>query len=58
MTRKDADFFAPGDQADPLYGRLFRESYDAGMITIPCSFEFNLDHITWNGIKPLKLDDN
>ena len=58
MTRKDADFFAPGDQADPLYGRLFRESYDAGMITIPCSFEFNLDHITWNGIKPLKLDNN
>ena len=53
-TRTDACFFAPGDDADPLYGNLFRESLSAGMITIPCSFEFNLDHVTWNGIKPLK----
>ena len=58
MARKDADFFAPGDQADPLYGKLFRESHNAGLITIPCSFEFHLDHVTWNGIKPLKLDIN
>ena len=26
ITRKDASFFAPGDDADPLYGKLFRES--------------------------------
>jgi len=54
ITRKDACFFAPGDDADPLYGSLFRESLSAGMITIPCSFEFHIDHISWNGIKPLK----
>ena len=54
ITRKDACFFAPGDDADPLYGNLFRESISAGMITIPCSFEFHNDHVTWNGIKPLK----
>jgi len=54
ITRKDACFFAPGDDADPLYGNLFRESLSAGMITIPCSFEFHRDHVTWNGIKPLK----
>ena len=54
ITRKDACFFAPGDDADPLYGKLFRESSNAGMITIPCSFEFHKDHVTWNGIKPLK----
>ena len=54
ITRKDACFFAPGDDADPLYGSLFRESLSAGMITIPCSFEFHKDHVTWNGIKPLK----
>ena len=54
ITRKDADFFAPGDEADPLYGRLFRESLSEGMITIPCSFIFHKDHVTWNGIKPLK----
>ena len=54
ITRKDACFFSPGDEADPLYGNLFRESLGAGMIPIPCSFEFHKDHVTWNGIKPLK----
>ena len=54
ITRKDALFFAPGNDADPLYGNLFRESISAGMIAIPCSFEFHKDHVTWNGIKPLK----
>jgi len=54
ITRKDAEFFTPGDEADPLYGKLFRESSSAGMITIPCSFVFHKDHVSWNGIKPLK----
>ncbi len=54
ITRKDANFFATGDEADPIYGNLFRESVSAGMIYIPCSFEFHKDHVTWNGIKPLK----
>ena len=54
ITRKDADFFSPGDEADPLYGNLFRESLSAGMTPIPCSFEFHKDHVKWNGIKPLK----
>ncbi len=55
ITREDANFFAPGDEADPLYGKLFRESLTAGMMIIPCSFIFHKDHITWNGIKPLKM---
>jgi len=54
ITRKDANFFAPGDDADPIYGNLFREAVTAGMISIPCSFEFHKDHVTWEGIKPLK----
>ena len=58
ITRKDACLFAPGDDADPLYGKLFRESTSAGMIAIPCSFEFHKDHVTWNGIKPMKLKKN
>ena len=55
ITRQDACFFSPGDDADPLYGNLFRDSLNAGMISIPCSFAFHQDHVTWNGIKPLKL---
>ena len=56
ITRKDAEFFAPGDEADPLYGKLFRESLSAGMILIPCCFEFHIDHVSWNGMKTLKFD--
>ena len=56
ITRKDIDYFSPGDEADPLYGLLFRESTNSGMISIPCSFEFHIDHVTWNGFIPLKLD--
>ena len=55
ITRNDVDWFAPGDQADPLYGKLFRESTDAGMISIPCCFEFHLDHVSWNGFRSVNL---
>ena len=33
ITRKDACFFAPGDDADPFYGSLFRESLSAGTVS-------------------------
>ncbi len=56
ITRKDIDYFAPGDESDPLYGKLFRESISAGMLLLPCCFEFHSDHITWEGFKPLKLN--
>ena len=56
ITRKDVDYFAPGDEADPLYGKLFRESTNSGMLLIPCCFEFYQAHITWKGFRPLKLN--
>ena len=56
ITRKDVDYFSPGDEADPLYGKLFRESINAGMLLIPCCFEFHMDHVAWNGFRPLKAD--
>ena len=56
ITRKDIDYFAPGDESDPLYGVLFRESISAGMLLMPCCFEFHSDHVVWNGFKPLKLN--
>ena len=52
ISRNDADVFAPGDSADPEYGDLFRLALDAGVEVIPCSFDFHLDHITWEGTKP------
>ena len=56
ITRKDIDYFAPGDESDPLYGVLFRESISAGMLLMPCCFEFHSDHVAWKGFKPLKLN--
>ncbi len=56
ITRIDVSFYSPGDEVDPLYGKLFRESINAGMLLIPCCFEFHLDHILWNGFIPLKLN--
>ena len=57
ITRKDVDYFSPGDESDPLYGKLLRESNRKGMEVIPCCFEFHLDHVTWEGFRPLKFID-
>ena len=54
ISRSDMDSFAPGDCADALYGKLFREAVSKGVEVIPCSFGFFLDHITWEGIKPFQ----
>jgi sugar fermentation stimulation protein A len=58
ITRKDIDYFAPGDESDPLYGVLFRESISAGMLLMPCCFEFYSDHVAWKGAKILELKEN
>ena len=55
ITRNDAKSFLPGDDADPLYGNLFRESLKLGLIVIPCCFGFYSDHITWEGIRSLTI---
>ena len=52
ISRYDVEVFAPGDSADPEYGDLFRLALNIGVEVIPCSFDFHLDRITWEGIKP------
>lgn len=58
ISRNDANYFAPGDLADPLYGKLFREAISSGVEVIPCSFGFFSDKITWEGKKPIKKIDH
>ncbi len=53
LSRMDVDGFAPGDSADPLYGKLFRQALKEGVDVIPCCFGFHKDHITWEGKKPV-----
>ena len=51
LSRSDVETFAPGDSADPIYGKLFRESISAGVEIIPCCFGFHRDKITWEGTR-------
>ena len=53
ITRPDITEFAPGDNADPKYGDLFRQAIAAGLVVIPCSFNFFSDHIVWGGTRPV-----
>ena len=53
ITRTDVQFFSSGDEVDPLYGKLFRESIQKGLIVIPCCFDFHKDHVTLKKIIPL-----
>ncbi len=52
ISRNDVEVFAPGDSVDPEYGDLFRLALEKGVEVIPCSFDFHLDRITWEGVKP------
>ena len=56
ITRNDVDFFSTGDDEDPIYGKLFRQSLKLGLIVIPCCLKFNRDHIKWDKIIPVLMD--
>ena len=53
ITRIDVDYFFSGDDADPIYGSLFRKSIQEGLKIIPCCFEFKRDSIIWQGTRPV-----
>ena len=57
ITRNDVDFFTTGDDADPKYGQLFRESIKSGLTVIPCCLNFYRDHINWHKIVPVITDE-
>ena len=56
ITRNDVDCFSTGDDADPLYGVLFRKSLKLGLIVIPCCLNFYRDHINFDKIVPVVKD--
>ena len=55
LSRADVRQFAPGDRADPLYGKLFRQALKAGVEVFPCCFRFGRQDILWEGPRPLSL---
>ncbi|WP_392351569.1 DNA/RNA nuclease SfsA [Parasynechococcus sp.] len=54
LSRADMLDFAPGDEADPRYGQLFREARQAGVEVIPCCFAFEAAQIRWQGVRPVR----
>ena len=54
INRGDCLYFAPGDSADPTYGRLFREAIAAGVKVLPCRFEITPIGIRYLGLAELR----
>ena len=50
INRGDCDRFAPGDGADPLYGKLLREAVAAGVEVLPCRFDVMPEGIRYLGL--------
>ena len=55
LSRSDVKAFAPGDSADPEYGKLFRFALKSGVHVFPCCFGFHSDQITWEGRRPIEI---
>lgn len=55
INRGDCTHFAPGDSADPVYGRLLREAIDLGLEVLPCRFQNTPEGLRYLGLAKLVL---
>jgi sugar fermentation stimulation protein A len=55
INRGDCTHFAPGDDPDPVYGRLLREAIALGVEILPCRFDVTPAGIRYLGLAELKL---
>lgn len=56
INRGDCPRFAPGDSADPAYGKLLRQAIAQGMEVLPCRFEVTPQEIRYLGLAELDFD--
>ncbi|PSB28972.1 DNA/RNA nuclease SfsA [Chlorogloea sp. CCALA 695] len=50
INRGDCTQFAPGDSADPIYGKLLRSANSLGLEILPCRFEISPEGIRYLGL--------
>lgn len=50
INRGDCTQFAPGDCADPLYGKMLREAVARGLEVLPCRFDTKPEGICYLGL--------
>jgi sugar fermentation stimulation protein A len=55
INRGDKTKFAPGDDKDPLYGKLLREAVQKGLMVLPCRFQITPIGIEYLGMAELFL---
>ncbi|BAZ67697.1 sugar fermentation stimulation protein [Fischerella sp. NIES-4106] len=55
INRGDCEEFAPGDSADPVYGKLLRQAISLGLEVLPCRFEISPIGIRYLGLAKLKV---
>ncbi|NMF85576.1 DNA/RNA nuclease SfsA [Nodosilinea sp. P-1105] len=58
INRGDCTTFAPGDAADPTYGKLLRQAIAQGVQVLPCRFEVTPTEIRYLGLAPLILAES
>jgi sugar fermentation stimulation protein A len=52
INRGDCTAFAPGDNTDPVYGKLFRNACAMGVEILPCRFEVTPIGVRYLGLVP------
>ena len=55
INRGDCETFAPGDRADPTYGKLLRTALNQGVTVLPCRFEVSPEGVAYRGLVPIQL---
>ena len=55
INRSDCTHFAPGDNADPVYGQLLRQAVSLGLEVLPCRFETTPEGVKYLGLAELQL---
>ncbi|BAY81414.1 sugar fermentation stimulation protein A [Calothrix parasitica NIES-267] len=55
INRSDCTHFAPGDNADPVYGKLLRQAVSMGLEVLPCRFETTPGGVKYLGLAELQL---
>lgn len=55
INRGDCKVFAPGDAADPVYGKLLRDAIALGLEVLPCRFEITPEGIRYLGLAEMRI---
>ncbi|MBD2043835.1 DNA/RNA nuclease SfsA [Microcoleus sp. FACHB-672] len=58
INRSDCTSFAPGDNTDPVYGKLLREAVAKGLEVLPCRFEVTPVGIRYLGLAKFEVSES